>query len=384
MSNLQVVSMPAQPRGRILVTSDIHGHIGHLDTLLARAAFGADDLLVVAGDMIEKGPHCLAVVRRLMELCAQNRAIVLQGNVDNRVMLTLDELYQNRTGAQETVDYLLYMRDWKGSSFYDDLCREATGGVPQTAEELLASLDAVYTKFADVLDFVRNRPTVLKTDRYLFVHGGLPEGVEPDTLQSDETKDAYPFLKLDRFLDKIRASGRVFDRYVVCGHWPTALYCEGATCTNVLFDHDHRVICIDGGCGIKRDGQLNMLVLPRIDCSADEIECLSCNDFPTVTASHPQKASENPFSVRWTDSKVRIAALTDDDAEVEHITTKKHLRVPQSFLYGYDTLAVGAECNLADCSDYLLPVNEGDTLFVIAKTCYGIYAKKGGVSGWYI
>ncbi len=384
MSTLQVVSLPPHVNGRILVTSDLHGHVGHLDALLEHARFGGDDFLIIVGDLIEKGPHSLAVVRRLMELCAQNRALVLHGNVDNRVMLTLDALSRGKENAQEMLDYLLSMRDWKGSSFYDDMCREATDDVPHTKDELLASVDAVYDKFADVLDFVRNRPTVLKTDKYLFVHGGLPEGIEPNALQSDKTVDSYPFLKLDRFLDKTRAKNRVFDRYVVCGHWPTALYCEGATCTDVLFDHEHRVICIDGGCGIKRDGQLNMLVLPRIDCDIHEIECLSYDDHPKIIASHPQKASENPFSVRWTDSAVRIVALTQDDAEIEHLSTHKHLRVPQSFLYGYDTLAVGTECSLADCSDYLLPVETGDVLSVIAKTCYGTYAKKGGVSGWYI
>lgn len=384
MSHLQVLSLPTHARGRILVTSDIHGHIGHLDALLARAGFGADDLLVVVGDMIEKGPQPLAVVRRLMELCAQNRAVVLQGNVDNRVLLTMDTLHREKTGAREILDYLLYMRDWKGSSFYDDLCREALGDVPHTETELLSSVDAVYAAFADVLDFVRNRPTVLKTDNYLFVHGGIPESVTPNALQSDETADAYPFLKLDRFLDKTRDSGRIFDRYIVCGHWPTALYHEGATCTNALFDRLHRVICIDGGCGIKRDGQLNMLVLPHIDCDVNEIECLAYDEFPTVTATHPQAESPSPFTVRWTDSKVRITALTVDDAEVEHLSTQKRLRVPQSFLYGYETLAVGTECNLGDCSDYLLPVDEGDTLSVVAQTCYGTYAKKDGVSGWYI
>lgn len=381
---LQVLSLPAHADGRVLVTSDIHGHIGHLDALLNRAGFGGNDFLVVVGDMIEKGPHCLAVVRRLTELCAQNRAVVLQGNVDNRVMLTLDTLYRERKGAREILDYLISMRNWKGSSFYDDLCREAAGGVPHTEEELLASVGAVYEKHADVLDFVRNRPTVLKTDRYLFVHGGIPEGIDTKALQSDEAADAYPFLKLDRFLDKTRAQNRVFDRYIVCGHWPTALYCEGATCTNVLFDRTHRVICIDGGCGIKRDGQLNMLVLPHIGCDPDEIECFSYDDFPTVTAAYPQNASEHPFSVRWTDSAVRVTALTEDAAEVEHLSTKKRLRVPLSFLYGYKTLAVGTACNLGDCSDYLLPVNEGDVLSVVAKTRYGLYVKKNGVSGWYI
>ncbi len=384
MSNLQVLSLPAHANGRILVTTDIHGHIGHLDVLLERAQFGGDDFLVVVGDLIEKGPHCLAVARRLMTFCGEGRALVLQGNVDNRVMLTLDAFYRDRSDAKSILDYLIYMRDWKGSSFYDDMCREATGDVPHTEEELLASVDAVYDKFANVLNFVRSLPTVLKTDKYLFVHGGIPEGVAPNELQSDETADAYPFLKLDRFLERVRAENRVFDRYVVCGHWPTALYSTGATCTNVLFDHTHRVISLDGGCGIKRDGQLNMLVLPHIDCDAHEIECLSYDDFPTMTAAHPQKASENPFSVRWTDSAVRVTSLGSDDAEVEHLSTKKRLRVPLTFLYGYDALAVGTECKLGDCTDYLLPVNEGDTLSVVTKTAYGTYAKKDGVSGWYI
>ena len=385
MSSLRVVPLPSHAQSRILVTSDIHGNIERLNALLERVGFGGDDFLVVVGDLIEKGPHCLAVARRLMALCKQGRAIALQGNVDNRVMLTLDTLYRDKTGTKDVLDYLYYMRDWKGSSFFDDLCREATGDVPHTEKELLESLEPVYSCFGDVLNFLRTLPTVLKTDKYVFVHGGIPKDISLSLLQSDETKDCYPFLKLDRFLEHVRGQNRVFDRYVVCGHWPTALYSTGAPCMNAVFDRTHRVISIDGGCGIKRDGQLNMLVLPHISCDVTEITTLSDDGFETVTADHPQTASETSFTVRFTDSAVRVTALYDDCAEVEHVSTQKRLIVPLSFLYGFEPpLAVGTACGLGDYTDYRLPVQTGDKLSVVRKTSRGLYVKKDGVSGWYI
>lgn len=384
MNGLNVISLSETNGRRLLVTSDIHGHIDHLNTLLTRAEFSGNDLLVVVGDLLDKGPHSLEVVRRVMTLCEEGRAIVLSGNVDNRVMSGMDTLYRERIYDGWTLDYLCSMRRWKGSSFYDDLCREATGTVPNTEEELLGSLDAVYSHFEKELQFVRTLPTVLKTPKYLFVHGGLPEGAEPQGLESDPEKDPFPFLKLDRFLEHARASGRRFDRYIVCGHWPVSLYCHRFPCANPIIDDDIRVISIDGGCGIKRDGQLNMLLFPSLDCEPHEIECLRCDGLPTMTATAAQKCAEQSVNIRWIDCRVKILALEKDVAEIEQISTGCRMWVPADFLGDPKKLAVGMEVKTHDCSDYRLPVSVGDILSVVKETSRGIYAKKNGVSGWYI
>ena len=68
---------------RVLVTSDIHGHCDWLEELLSRAEFTNDDILVIVGDIIQKGPESLKTLRYVMELCQNDNVTCLMGNVDD-------------------------------------------------------------------------------------------------------------------------------------------------------------------------------------------------------------------------------------------------------------------------------------------------------------
>ena len=45
------------------MVSDVHGHFNHLVQLLRKMEYGGDDILVIVGDLIEKGPESLRVVQ---------------------------------------------------------------------------------------------------------------------------------------------------------------------------------------------------------------------------------------------------------------------------------------------------------------------------------
>ena len=77
---------------RILVTSDIHGHLDYLRKVLEMAAFSEEDLLIIVGDMIEKGNNSLGTVRYIMELCKKGNVIPLIGNVDAYRLKLIGEL----------------------------------------------------------------------------------------------------------------------------------------------------------------------------------------------------------------------------------------------------------------------------------------------------
>ena len=47
----------------IYVTSDIHGHLRALDRVLEMAPPGAGDRLVFMGDMVDRGPDPIGVMR---------------------------------------------------------------------------------------------------------------------------------------------------------------------------------------------------------------------------------------------------------------------------------------------------------------------------------
>ena len=77
---------------RLLVVSDIHGRRDWLIQLLEKMEYGGDDILIIIGDLIEKGPDSLGVVRYVMDLSLDNYVYVSMGNVDwSRLQYFLDD-----------------------------------------------------------------------------------------------------------------------------------------------------------------------------------------------------------------------------------------------------------------------------------------------------
>ena len=62
----RIERLGASPGQRLIVVSDIHGQLDCLVQLLEKTGYGGDDILVVIGDLIEKGPDSLGVVRYLL------------------------------------------------------------------------------------------------------------------------------------------------------------------------------------------------------------------------------------------------------------------------------------------------------------------------------
>lgn len=70
------------------VTSDAHGHVRALDRALELAAPGSEDTVFVLGDMVDRGPDPVGVIRLVRSLpCAQ----VLMGNHERMMLDVLAE-----------------------------------------------------------------------------------------------------------------------------------------------------------------------------------------------------------------------------------------------------------------------------------------------------
>ena len=80
--NTKIKQLSVESGKRILVTSDIHGHLSYLKNILKKVSFSDNDILFIVGDMIEKGPENLGALRYVMDLCKQKNVIPLIGNVD--------------------------------------------------------------------------------------------------------------------------------------------------------------------------------------------------------------------------------------------------------------------------------------------------------------
>lgn len=365
LPHLQIKNQEIPPHKRILVTSDIHGHDKDLQMLLKKAAFSDDDILFIVGDIIEKGPESLKTLRSVMELSKKGNCIPLIGNVDAWRLHMIHNL--DKHNANDFMDYLLLTREWYGSSFFDEMTAEL-GFICQSADELLDAQTAVLRSFENELQFLAYLPTVVETQNYIFVHAGLPD----NNLKNIANYDLFDFLKLDQFVSK----GLCFEKYIVVGHWPVTLYSPHFPNATPLINTAQKIISIDGGCGIKSDGQLNLMMLPSINCDIDEIQFICYDNFPVVTALSAQCASSNSIYITWLDNKINVLQRDNDFCYIQHISTDKRLWVPSDYVYANDT-------RLQDFTTYALSVEQGDKLFFLHKTSKGYIVKKDGVTGWY-
>ena len=65
----RVVDTRFEPGRRIVAISDIHGNLSFLKGLLKKIGFSRADILVLVGDMIEKGRQSLDTLHFIMDLC---------------------------------------------------------------------------------------------------------------------------------------------------------------------------------------------------------------------------------------------------------------------------------------------------------------------------
>ena len=160
------------------------------------------------------------------------------------------------------------------------------------------------------------------------------------------------------------------------GHWPVTLYNDKIHCANPIINPEQHIISIDGGCSLKRTGQLNLLIIPAED--SEEFTFASFDGFPVRVALDPQEGSEDPFCLLYTDNAVRLLKREAEFSFVEHRHTGRRLWVLNEDLYGS-----GKAMHCDDSTDYRIPVRPGDRLSVILETSKGALVKKDGVSGWY-
>lgn len=358
---VQRASFP--PGRRVLVTSDIHGHADLFKRVLRNAGFGKDDILVIIGDFIEKGCQSLETVREAMTLCARYTVYPLMGNVD--VFRVSRILSDNPADWQSYLEWAFHAKKWWGGSMLHEMCEEL-GIAVSPSMDLPAAIRAVRQRFATELAFLNSLPTILETEDMIFVHGGIPH----ERLDELTGLDCYSLLKYDDFIKTCPA----FQKWVVVGHWPVVLNCEKIPCANPLIDQKRHVVGIDGGCGVKENGQLNLLILP--EGRMENASFLAVDDLPPVTALADQQEAPATAHIHWGDHDVTVLEQGETMSRV--LFHGLEMRVPTRYLFEDR----GKTC-CTDVTDYTLPVRAGDTLKRILVLPEGMFAKKDGVFGWY-
>ena len=359
---VQKVSFPENRR--ILVLSDPHAHKEGFASLLEHARFSAEDILVIVGDILEKGPDSLGLLREVMRLSKSHTVYTLMGNVDYWRLVGV--MSNDEQQQRDLLDFSISAQKWWPSSFLKEMLGEV--GLPLSdALDTKKAFPLLRAHFKKELEFLENCPTILDTQRMIFVHGGIPH----ENLDALATEERHQFLKWDRFL----SANLSFQKTVVVGHWPVTLYSPSFPNAAPLYKEDQNILSIDGGCGIKKEGQINLLIFPSY--ASKEYELLTWDGLPTVTALDDQAESTDFGYIRWGDDEVTVIENDGETAKV--LFRERIMTVPSKGLYQRNGV-----WHASEITDYRLPVSPGDTLSVIKETPHGLYAKKNNVTGWYL
>lgn len=355
---VQRVTFPAGRR--VIAISDIHGNLPWFTDLLDKLAFGKGDILILVGDLLEKGPYSLDTLRAVMELAAGHTVYAVAGNCDTLAInlapdSPLPKPVLERYLSWHPESILFQMAAACGISFWG---RGDFEDLRQALEE----------QFGPELAFLRSMPTILDAGEYVFVHGGVP------TMDHMEKLDAWSCMKNDAFLDQ----GRAFDRWCVVGHWPVTLYRKAVPRFDPLLDHKRHIASIDGGCCVVSGGQLNALILPS--APDGDFRWERWDGYPTARALDAQTASENPVTVRWVDNGVTVLREGREFSICRHNSSGRILPILNRYLRWQPGGGVWCE----DSTDYRLAVSPGDRLSVVEEASGCALVKKDGTLGWYL
>ena len=339
---------------RILVISDIFGNFDALQRLLQKASYTHEDYLILLGNLVERGPQSLQTLRYVMELSRSRRVLCVTGDLDP-VCREIFRPDRNR----ELLQYVL-----RNPSLVRDMCTEL--GITLTPDMNMHPIKlALRDYYAEELAFMSDLPHVIETPNFVFAHAQILPGDLEEMNPSD-------VVRANAFLSK----GFSFDRYVVVGHWPTQRYPESKRNANPLIQRTRKIICVDGGMTMLRDGQLNALIIPNLN--SEDFSFVSVDNYPKKIAQNSQNAGLERHLIQEPDNRVKILKISGDMCYCRQEKTEQNFWIPKVFL---SQRADG--CYTEDYTDYQLKVTYGDEVSVVLETSRGTIVKRDGVTGWY-
>ena len=361
MKGMRVRQLDIPPGRRVLAISDIHSSRDFLLTLLERAGFCQNDVLVLLGDFVEKRTGGLETLRAIMQLSRQDNVVPVLGNCDDIAVNFADGNPNIEPGF-----YDWYFREWGEKCLLVEM-GNAVGVHLRGREDYPALRQAVNTYFAPEIAFLRSLPHAVVSQRYLFVHGGVPREEHLEEIEG------WRCMKNDDFLSQ----GYRFRRWCVVGHWPVTLYDPVIPSARPLVEWQRHIISIDGGCSLSWDGQLNVLILPGD--GSEDFSYLSWDGLPQVTALDPQAPSASSINIRHAHNRVELLQEGGEFCRCRHLESGRELDILTGYLYREKD---GQLC-CKGATNYRLPVFPGERLSVVCATSRGLLAKKDGITGWY-
>lgn len=181
----------------IYAVSDIHGFYDEFVDALKESGFkpnSKDDLLVVCGDVFDRGPQNAECLHLLSNL---SNVILIRGNHEYLLLDLLSRGYykahDKHNGTQETV---LQLADYfnLNSKTFDSACIELSQILNKNW----------FNKFVDYYE----------TDKYVFVHGYIPDD---KYWRNGNWPEASWSCGVTSFISE--TEDRIDGKTLICGHW---------------------------------------------------------------------------------------------------------------------------------------------------------------------
>jgi serine/threonine protein phosphatase 1 len=184
---------------RILAISDLHGENQKLLNLLEKVEYNpALDLLIIGGDMIDRGMETLDTLATCEEL-RKNGAVLLKGNHEVFLINAIDEMLKSdlwRLNIKMSEFLYSWVKNYGGALTFDE--------IENLSDE----------KLIEIRNFLKSLPLYFSIGNYIFTHAGanVRKPIEANT--EDETvwmKESFPWCPAYK--------GKI----LIFGHTPTWL-----------------------------------------------------------------------------------------------------------------------------------------------------------------
>lgn len=344
---------------RLIVISDIHGHLDRLRSLLKKVHYTPEDYLVILGDFVEKGDQVRETIAYIKKLDENERTFVLMGNCEWAIdaLLTIPEL------AGEIPKYLK---------------RVSSNGCIREAYQKLHLADGSETmlgiqrKIAEYLkeegDYISHLPVTLKFNQFLFVHAGVER-------RKDYKKSSLSsLLEMQHFYEQ----GHLLDEIVVVGHLPTSNYNEHHIDNHIIIDEEKKMICIDGGVGVKKISQLNALIIEshqgQITYKEEYVQPL-----PYYTVVQDVIAKEHtPHKINFPYFEIEVLKEEEQFSLCYQRDTDQKMYIKNEFIYEKQ----GRTYCLDDYTDAIITAYQGERVKLLGIFDRFAYVIKDNQVGW--
>lgn len=336
---------------RILATSDIHGNLELFRKLLERCGYRpGEDVLVIVGDLLEKGPDSLGTLRYAMELAKEGTVYALCGNCD----------YASQDRPEDAWGHL---SRWREKATHWQMGLEAGIRLPTGEGDVLAFREKLEELFPEEYAFLRGMPQVLETERFLFAHTGLKdENLECQDLSFTLSTPWFP-----------RETDHVFSKLLLVGHYPTSCLRRNCMDNTPLYHETQNVLSIDGGNMVKTLGQLNGVIL---NSETGTWDWAAVNGFPRISAPCSQTFQPGETLI-WPEDRVEVLERGKEFSLCRAAHSGKTLEIPNEFLFERED---GTHCD--DITGERLDVAQGEAVDLVKEYSDRLLIMKGGRAGF--